>query len=229
MVTGAAATSALLNDPGFFRRAQRPWANGVTRIAGIELEVFGAEHMAQDGCYVVMANHASWADIPVLFAALPVIPGFLAKRELLRVPFLATALRVGGHVVVDRGDRDNARRIIRSAAEQVRSDGKTVLIFPEGTRQSADEIGRFKTGGFHLAKAAKVPILPVGLRGTRAISPRESALFRAGKAEVHIGAPVSAAEVAELELYPLIEHVRASIGALSGLPVRKGRESRLRA
>jgi len=217
MVTFAIISSLVLGDPEFFRRAQRGWARGLARFWGLELSVFGAEHMQEGQSYVVMSNHASYADIVALFIALPVIPGFLAKRELMRVPFLAAALRAGGHVIIDRGKRESARAAIGSAGEQVRA-GKTVLIFPEGTRGDSDAVGEFKSGGFHLAKAAQVPIIPVGLRGTSRVGPKNRFLFFPGKVEVHIGAPVTPSEVAAQELYPLIQNVRARIAELSAMP-----------
>ena len=103
----------------------------------------GIENVDPEGSYVVVANHQSWVDVVVLFQSLPVIPGFMAKRELLRVPFLAAALRAGGHVVVDRQNHSSARKTLDGAAEQIRA-GKSVLIFPEGTRQRTQAIGKFK-------------------------------------------------------------------------------------
>jgi 1-acyl-sn-glycerol-3-phosphate acyltransferase len=220
MVTTAIGSSVILSDPEFFRRAQLVWARGLARFWGLDLHVYGAENMPEGHSYVVMSNHASYADIVALFIALPVIPGFLAKRELMRVPFLAAALRAGGHVIVDRAQRESARQAIGCAAEQVRS-GKTVLIFPEGTRSAGDIISEFKSGGFHLAKAAHVPIVPVGLRGTSAVGPRNSFLFWPGRVEVHIGQPLTAAEIAASELRPLVESVRERIAELSAMPVRR--------
>ena len=217
MVTYAITSSLVLGDPEFFRRAQRKWARGLARFWGLELSVFGAEHMLEGQSYVVMSNHASYADIVALFMALPAIPGFLAKRELMKVPFLAAALRAGGHVIIDRGKRQSARAALGSAAEQVRS-GKTVLIFPEGTRGDLDAVGEFKSGGFHLAKAAQVPIIPVGLRGTRAVGPKHTFLFWPGKVEVHIGAPLTPGEITAQELYPLMQIVRQRIAELSAMP-----------
>jgi 1-acyl-sn-glycerol-3-phosphate acyltransferase len=167
-----------------------------------------------------MSNHASYADIVALFLALPVIPGFLAKAELMKIPFLAAALRAGGHVIIERGKRESARQALDSAAQQVRA-GKTVLIFPEGTRGDIDAVARFKSGGFHLAKAARVPIVPVGLRGTRAIGPKHSVLFWPGTVEVHIGQPIPAEEITGKELYPLVESVRTRIASLSAQPIAR--------
>jgi 1-acyl-sn-glycerol-3-phosphate acyltransferase len=218
MVTYAIGSSLILNDPEFFRRAQRDWARGLARFWGMDLKVYGAENMPPGVPYVVMSNHASYADIVALFMALPVIPGFLAKRELMKIPFLGAALRAGGHVIIDRGKRESAKAAIDSAAQQVRS-GKTVLIFPEGTRGDAEAVAPFKSGGFHLAKAARVPIVPVGLRGTRAIGPKNSVLFWPGTVEVHIGAPIVPDEIAGKELNPLVETVRTRIASLSDQPI----------
>jgi 1-acyl-sn-glycerol-3-phosphate acyltransferase len=225
MVTYAIGSSVILNDPEFFRRAQRDWARGLARFWGMDLKVYGAENMPVGSPYVVMSNHASYADIVALFMALPVIPGFLAKRELMKIPFLAAALRAGGHVIIDRGKRQSARQALDSAAQQVRS-GKTVLIFPEGTRGDLAAVAPFKSGGFHLAKAARVPIIPVGLRGTRAIGPKHSVLFWPGTVEVHIGAPIDPNEIVEKELSPLVESVRTRIATLSAQPVSPGRGAR---
>jgi 1-acyl-sn-glycerol-3-phosphate acyltransferase len=220
MVTVAVTLGALRRDPELFRRMQRDWARGLIKFWGVELEVHGSEHMQAGNSYVVMSNHLSYVDIVALFLALPIIPGFLAKRELTKVPFLAQALRSGGHVVIDRGQRANAMAAINDAAEQVRS-GKTVLIFPEGTRGDTDTIGDFKKGGFYLAKAARVPILPVGLRGTRMIFPRSSLLVRPGKVEVHIGAPIPEGEVELRDAGEMVPYVRARIMELSAMPARE--------
>jgi 1-acyl-sn-glycerol-3-phosphate acyltransferase len=220
MVTFAMASSLLLRDPSFFRRMQRVWARGLTSFWGVELEVYGAENMPSGQSYVVMSNHASYADIVALFIALPAIPGFVAKRELMRVPFLAAALRAGGHVIIDRGQRNSARAALDTAASEVRA-GRTVLIFPEGTRSDADCIGNFKSGGFHLAKSARVPIVPVGLRGTGAVGPRHSLLFWPGKVEVHIGSPVTPAQIASQDVNTLTRQVRYRIVELSALRPRE--------
>jgi len=219
MVSLAVTLGVLTRDPGLFRRMQRHWASGLCRFWGVELQVFGAEHMPSDRSYVVMSNHLSYVDIVVLFIALPVIPGFLAKRELTRVPFLGQALRSGGHVVIDRNKHASAMQTINDAAEQVR-DGKTVLIFPEGTRGDSATIGSFKKGGFHLAKSAQVPILPVGIRGARDIFPRGSILVRPGKIEVHIGESFAPELIADRTPGEMIPMVRERVMELSAMPSR---------
>jgi len=227
MVSYAVIVGALLRDPEFFRREQRRWARGLLRFWGVQLAVVGSEHMRPGVSYVVMSNHLSWADIVALFIALPTTPGFLAKRELMRIPFLAQALRSGRHVLIDRAKHGDAMAALARAAEQVRS-GNTVLIFPEGTRGDSDTIGAFKKGGFHLAREAKVPILPVGLRGSRGVFPRGSLLVYSGKIEVHIGPEVPASEVSQSELGEMLPRVRAKImdlAAMEARPTSSGRVS----
>jgi 1-acyl-sn-glycerol-3-phosphate acyltransferase len=220
MVTYAVSMGALTGDPERFRREQRRWAAGLLRFWGVKLEVYGAEHMPTGTSYVVISNHLSYVDIVALFLALPITPGFMAKKELTRIPFLATALKAGGHVLIDRKKHASALQTLQDAALQVR-EGKTVLIFPEGTRGDSDTVGKFKKGGFHLVKDAGVPLLPVGVRGARAIFPRNSLLVRSGKLEVHIGPAIPPEEVAQLDSDVLMERTRAIIVELSAMPPRE--------
>jgi len=215
-VTVAMCAGFLMRDPDLFYRAQRVWARGLFRLCGIELEVQGAEHMDPRGAYVIVSNHASYMDIPALFAALPKLPQFLAKRELARIPFLGAALRFGRHVLVDRDSRTSAKGSLDRAAEHLKA-GAAILIFPEGTRSTRDEIARFKSGAFRLAKLGEVAILPVGISGTRHVLPKHGRLIRGRRVQVRIGAPITAREVESAGMNELSERVRRQVSDLSGL------------
>jgi 1-acyl-sn-glycerol-3-phosphate acyltransferase len=206
----------LTRDPQLFYRWQRGWARGLFKLCGIELEVQGAQHMKPDGAYVIVANHASYMDIPALFASLPKLPQFMAKRELARIPFLGAALRLGRHVLIDRGNRGNARSALDSAAEHLKL-GAAILVFPEGTRSTGDALGRFKTGAFRLAQLGEVQILPVGISGTRHVLPKHGRLIRRHRVSVHIAAPLSVSEVRDTPLNALSERTRTLLADLSGL------------
>jgi 1-acyl-sn-glycerol-3-phosphate acyltransferase len=219
MVVLAVAASVVMRDPEIFRRAQRTWAAGLVRVWGVEVRVHGAERVDTGQSYVMMANHLSYADIVALFLGMPIIPGFLAKSELAKIPFLSQALRSGGHVVIERAQHQSAMQTLDKAAEQIRG-GKTVLVFPEGTRGDSDTIGDFKKGGFHLAKSAGVAILPIGLRGTRDVFARGSVLIRPGVIEVHIGEAIPREEVATTDAGTMLQRVRAEVMELSAMPAR---------
>jgi 1-acyl-sn-glycerol-3-phosphate acyltransferase len=215
-VTVGLCARVLTRDPLLFYRWQRGWARGLLRLCGIELEVHGAEHMRPDGAYVIVANHASYMDIPALFAALPKLPQFMAKDELARIPFLGAALRAGRHILVKRGNHATARSSLDSAAEQLKS-GAAILVFPEGTRSTRDAIGRFKTGAFRLAKLGEVEILPVGISGTRYVLPKHGRLIRPHRLSVHIAPPLPVAAVRDSSLHDLSERTRSLLASLSGL------------
>ncbi|HYQ14773.1 MAG TPA: lysophospholipid acyltransferase family protein [Polyangiaceae bacterium] len=217
-VSGALLIGWLTRDPLFFYRNQRGWAGGLFKLCGIELVVHGAENMAADGAYVIVANHASYFDIPALFASLPKLPQIMAKAELARIPFLGAALRAGRHILVKRGNHATAKSSLDNSAEQLKS-GAAILIFPEGTRSTRDAIGRFKTGAFRLAKLGDVAILPVGISGTRYVLPKHGRFIRPHRVSVRIGRPLSAAEVRDTPLNELSERARARLSELAQLPL----------
>jgi 1-acyl-sn-glycerol-3-phosphate acyltransferase len=142
----------------------------------------------------------------------------MAKGELARIPFLGAALRLGRHILVNRGNHANARHSLDSAAEQLKS-GAAILVFPEGTRSPHDAIGRFKSGAFRLAKLGEVQILPVGISGTRYVLPKHGRLIRPQRVSVHIAAPLSVEQVRDTALNELSERARSLLAELSGLPL----------
>lgn len=215
-VSAGLCAGLVTRDPLLFYRWQRGWARGLLKLCGIELEVQGAEHMKPDGAYVIVANHASYMDIPALFASLPKLPQFMAKGELARIPFLGAALRQGRHILVKRGNHAAARTSLDNAAEHLKA-GAAILVFPEGTRSVRDAIGRFKTGAFRLAKLGEVQILPVGISGTRYVLPKHGRIIRPHRVSVHIAPPLSVEQVRDTSLNELSERVRSLLAELSGL------------
>lgn len=215
-LSGVAAAKITGNED-YVAKAQRLWARGLLAAWGVELEIEGAEHLAVNQTYIIMANHQSHVDVPILFTALPFTPGFLAKKELAKVPVLSLALRAGRHVLIDRADRSSAMRAIKEAATEIRS-GKTIAIFPEGTRGDGDCIQGFKRGGFLIAKRAAVPVVPVAILGSAAVLSRRARLPKSGKVVVRVGRPISVEELRSLDADRLSARVRTAIVELSGLP-----------
>lgn len=216
-ISSAIGKSIVTGDPGVVNAWTHRWATGLARGWNMHVRAFGREHIDPDGTYVFMSNHQSHVDIIALFCGLPVLPGFLAKKELHKIPFLGAAMDHGGHVFIDRQNRNEALQAIEEAAVQVH-EGKSIVIFPEGTRGDGMYVYKFKKGGFHLAKKAGVPLVPVGVRGTAKILPKGSPALRGGAVEVHIGEPIDPATIESLPLEALMERVRSAISDLAGLP-----------
>ncbi|MEK9135951.1 MAG: lysophospholipid acyltransferase family protein [Bacteroidota bacterium] len=127
--------------------------------------------------YVVVSNHQSHADIPIL-SNLPWEMKWVGKKELFNLPLLGLMMRFAGDIPVDRSDRRSGARMLLSAIKYL--DQKcSVIFFPEGTRSLDGRVGRFNDGAFHIAIKAQVPILPVAVEGSHGCLPKKS--WRFGK------------------------------------------------
>lgn len=166
----------------------RNWIHWCLVTCGVEVEARGLEGVPQP-C-VVMSNHQSVFDIAALVHTFPhPVWRFVAKRELLRIPFFGWALALANQVIIDRGDNEKAVRSLKLAAQRVRN-GENVLIFPEGTRSSDAILHDFKSGGFHLAIEAGVPIVPVTVSGSHHITPKRSLRIEKGRVLIRYGKPI---------------------------------------
>jgi 1-acyl-sn-glycerol-3-phosphate acyltransferase len=142
------------------------WSRAVVAHARIRLEVSGVEHLAPGETYVVMSNHQSLYDIPVLFRVFGPNIRMIAKSELFRIPVFGHAMTAAGFIAVDRADGRAAVRSLGVARELL--GRKThVWIAPEGTRSHDGSLLAFKPGAFLLAADAGMPIAPVTIVGTR--------------------------------------------------------------
>lgn len=167
----------------------RTWLSWIFRACGLRVEAGGLEHIDRTQPYVIMSNHQSVLDIGALVLTLPVSWRFVAKRELTWVPFFGWALGLSDQIVIDRGNRAKSVRSLARAAERVRR-GLNVIIFPEGTRSPTGEMREFKSGGFHLAIQAQVPILPATVSGSHELIPKRSLAIHSGTIKVVYGAPI---------------------------------------
>ena len=188
-----AAVGAVLVAPGGRRQQwfQHTWGAAVLGIVGARVKVVGAEKIAASANYVVAANHGSLMDICVLFGWLPMPFKFLAKRELLNVPFIGWYLRRDGHLTVDRKSLRSSIESTNECARLIREKRLTVLIFPEGTRSPDGELQRFRDGAAFLAIQSGVPVLPVGIVGAYDVLPARSSWFMPGEIELRFGDPIS--------------------------------------
>jgi 1-acyl-sn-glycerol-3-phosphate acyltransferase len=191
----------------------RWWSGWVTRFAGVRITVDNRANLDPQQPYVFMANHASTIDIWALFLAIPRRVRMIAKKQLARIPFLGWVMWAGRFIFIDRQNAASARRSIDDAGRRIRG-GVSVLIFPEGTRTRDGQLGVFKKGGFHLAMEAGVPIVPVALRGTRALMPRGSLRVKSGEVLVTIGAPIPTSGLTIDDRPALIQRVRDAIAAM---------------
>lgn len=161
----------------------------VLRIAGAKVRVHHAERLDAAANYVVAANHLSLMDTPLMLGHLPLEFKFLAKRELLKTPFIGWYLKRGGHLTVDRGSLRSSLESMNECARLIRDLKLSVLIFPEGTR-GFGELQPFKDGAAYLAIQSGVPLAPVAIHGTEHVLAAKSSHFRSAEVDVIIGEPI---------------------------------------
>ena len=125
----------------------RNWNAWILHTCGIRIVCEGVDRAADAEPCVVMSNHQSVFDIAALSTTLPIDWKFVAKRELIWIPFFGWALGLARQIIVDRSNNERAVASLRRAAERVRG-GCNVIVFPEGTRSKAGGMGPFKSGGF---------------------------------------------------------------------------------
>jgi 1-acyl-sn-glycerol-3-phosphate acyltransferase len=197
------------------------WSDSLLAYAEVSLSVSGLENVPVGEALVVMSNHQSHYDIPVLFKALrPMRLRMVAKKELFYIPVWASAMRVAGFVELSRGDRSAAIESLSGARASI-EQGTSIWLAPEGTRSTTGALGPFKKGGFHLASGAGARVLPVTVDGTRRILPAKGRRVTNGQSvRVVVHAPVSVGDFEEERRDSLVAAVRDAIA--SGLSQPSG-------
>lgn len=160
--------------------------------------------------YVVVSNHQSYADIP-LISHLPWEMKWLAKIELFRLPIVGWMLKLAGDIPVDRGDRRQGVMVLSTAANYLRQKC-SVMFFPEGTRSPDGKVHRFNEGAFRLAIKAQVPILPLAVEGSRDCLPKHGWQFGPpGDILLKVLPPIETAGLTAEDTRALCERVRQVI------------------
>lgn len=189
------------------RRLVKAAATRIFWLTGTRLTIRGLEHMPATPC-IVVANHASYLDGPILTAVLPPHFGFVIKREMARIPLAHFLLQRIGSDFVERHDKHqraiDARRLMQKARAR-----ESLAFFPEGTFVREPGLQRFHNGAFAAAVRGQMPVVPVVIRGSRQMLSADQFLPRPGRLEVVIQAPLLPS--ASDSVAALMQAVRRSI------------------
>jgi 1-acyl-sn-glycerol-3-phosphate acyltransferase len=139
------------------------------------LHISGLDHIDHNAVYIVVSNHQSLADIP-LISHTKIDAKWLGKIELFRIPVAGWMMKMSGDIPVTRGDRRKAAQALLQCAQYLRQ-GVSIVFFPEGTRSRDGEVLPFNDGPFQLAIREQVPVLPLAVEGSGAALPRSTWLF----------------------------------------------------
>ncbi|AAM73253.1 MAG TPA: 1-acyl-sn-glycerol-3-phosphate acyltransferase [Chlorobaculum sp.] len=188
-----------------FHKMAAWWGRFSARVLGIEVKVEGEENYNPNKNYLVVSNHAGMADIPLILGSMKLNLRFVAKEELGKIPVFGPALKSAGYVFIKRGQNREALQSMLKAADTLKA-GRSIHIFPEGTRSKTGKILPFKRGAFIIAEKAKVPVLPVTIVGSNLITPKKSLKINHGTVRLIIGKPIEPAKAEALmkESYSVI-------------------------
>ena len=174
----------------------------------------GLENVPKTGGGLVLVNHQSFLDPPLVGLALQRPVSYLARDSLFRVPVIGWILRKTYVMAINRDAASTAS--IRTALQRM-NDGFLVGLFPEGTRSFDGKVGEFKPGFISLVRRAKVPVYPVGIAGAHEAMPRGGIRMWPQKVRVVYGEPLCAEEVSRLSKKgredELVAFVRSAVEA----------------
>jgi 1-acyl-sn-glycerol-3-phosphate acyltransferase len=218
VVLGAVSMLASLFDrTGFTQhRIARVWARFMLWFSGVRVEVEGMEKLDPGGSYVLVSNHLSLMDTPLVIAHIPLQFRFYAKESLYRIPFLGGHLRRAGHFPVARDNPRAGLRTLGEGARLLRQRRVSVLVFPEGGRSEDGLLHEFRPGAAYVAIKGGVPAVPIGIGGTREILPMGSIEVLPGRARLVVGDPIPTDGLKPQDHARLSAELRRRIALLTG-------------
>jgi 1-acyl-sn-glycerol-3-phosphate acyltransferase len=156
------------------------WAKIVCFLARVEVHGSGTEN-EPDRASLYTFNHLSLLDIPIVLVVVKNSIRFGAKQELFRIPIFGQALQLAGVLKINRGNRNEAISTLQTAQDRINETGQSFILAAEGTRQSENKIGEFKSGPFVLAIDSQCPLVPIVICGAHEALPKKDLFFRLEK------------------------------------------------
>ncbi len=192
-------------------KVARVWARMLLLCAGARVKTVGLDKLEKGVSYVIVSNHVSYMDTPVLLAHLPLNFRFMAKQELFKVPFIGPHLTKAGHISVPLDDWRAALKVLGTVGVILVERGQSVLMFPEGGRSPNGELQEFKDGAAYLAIKGNVKLLPVCIVGIHDVLPMHSGHMRPGEVTLRIADPIDVSGLRTADRVELTERLKSTI------------------
>ena len=188
--TAFVAAVARLSDTRKIDRAIKLMCRAVPALAGVRVVVRGREVVDESSTYVYVVNHVNLMDMFVIYQAIPHYTRSLELAEHFSWPIFGRFITAAGQIPVDPNDKRLTARGLKKAARMLR-EGDSMVVLPEGERTLDGTVGRFFPGAFRLAIQTGRAVVPMAIRGGRAVNRRGDWRIRPGTMEVLFGAPIS--------------------------------------
>ena len=177
----------------------------ILRMSGVKITVKGKENIPTDRAVLYVGNHRSYFDILVGYVTVPSLTGFVAKKEMEKIPLLSTWMRLVNCLFLDRENLKEGLKTILAGIDQVKH-GTSVWIFPEGTRNREDDMLNmlpFKEGSLKIAEKSGCPVVPVAMTGTAEIFEQHFPKIKPSHVTIEFGKPFITKELApEFKKFP---------------------------
>lgn len=180
-------------------------------FAGTKVTVIGEENIPKDRAVLYIPNHRSYFDIVLTYVRVPRPTGYIAKKEMERIPSLSQWMRNLHCLFLDRENIKEGLKTILTAIEKIKS-GISICIFPEGTRNTeSDELLPFHDGSFKIAEKSGCPIIPVTINNSAAVFEDHLPWIRKAHVIIEYGSPIEVSQLSKEEKRNLSQTVRTII------------------
>lgn len=179
-------------------------------ICGVKRTVIGRENVPKNEAVLYIANHRSYFDVPVAYSCIPTLTGFMAKKEIAKIPFLSYWMRFLQCLFLDREDIKQGLKTVLKGIDQVKA-GYSVFISPEGTRSQGTEMLPFKEGSFKIAEKTGCAIIPVAILNTDEVFENHAPWVHSAHVIIEYGKPIYPKDLSKEQLKFLGAHVQGII------------------
>ena len=178
------------------------------KLSDSTVNVHGLENIPE-GPVLFVSNHQSNMDIAIICGFIDKPKGFIAKKELKKLPLINKWITLAGSIYLDR---ENPRKSMEGILEGIKTlkNGHSLVVFPEGTRSRGDKMGEYKSGSFKLATKSKVPIVPLTIDGTYRVMEANKILIKPSNINFYVHKPIYTDKLSKEEIAKLpetVEHI----------------------
>lgn len=179
-------------------------------LSGIKKKVIGVERVPKDRSVLFIINHRGFFDVILAFYTVPVLSGFVSKKEIAKVPGLRLWMRLIRCVFLDRENPREGIKAILKGIENIKN-GISMFISPEGTRNSGEGLLEFKPGSLKMAEKAGCPIVPVAITNANKVFEDHLPWIKPAEMTIEYGEPIYIQELSKEARAKLLEHCREKV------------------
>ncbi|ABX44134.1 lysophospholipid acyltransferase family protein [Lachnoclostridium phytofermentans] len=197
----------------FSQTAAKVFFRIILIFSATKVKVLGRENVPSKEAVLYTANHRGLADIAVAYVTLPTLTGFVAKKEMGKIPVMSWWMRNLNCLFLDRENPREGLKTILTGVENIRK-GYSMFIMPEGTRNHEEEMLPFKEGSFKMAEKTGCAIIPVAITNSDAVFERQFPWVKKATVVIHYGNPIYPNDLPKEERKFIGNHVRDVISSM---------------